>query len=543
MKEYKLRMSMGASARIREASIAISVAGNTRRVKIAKTPFILGRSEECDAAIPDARVSRIHARIELENGEYFVTDAGSRHGTFVNGERRERMPLRNSDEIRLGEIVRIVFHLGEPAHSSTNLLTRLGSSSDSTDMEKLRLFLEAARSLSSGLVVEDVLRNMLGYALKITRAERGFVYLKNDDGRPALACGLDSNNAPLYQDDKVSNSVVHEAMTSAAEFITGDASRQSELAERQSIVLNDLRTVIAIPLRKRSASTNPAAKPEVDGVLYLDSRSISRSISGVSHDVLRALASESAAVLESAKLVAAEQVALQHRKEMDIAASIQRSLISAYDVSSEFARVQGQSIPCKEVGGDFFDVDVSPDAVTVIVADVSGKGISAALLASVIHGMFYSQISGRVSLVNAVSSINRFLCSRVGGQKYATLIAAQLGRDGALQIINCGHVPAIISQNGLAIQVSDGDCPVGLIPNADFHVIECDFPVGSRLCILTDGISETENMAGEEFGTSRVEECLLYPEPVSRVMNLLLPFSGHREAQDDRTMVILERIQ
>jgi phosphoserine phosphatase RsbU/P len=544
MKEYKLRMSMGASARIREASLAISVAGNTRRMKIAKTPFILGRSEECDAAIPDARVSRIHARIELENGEYFVTDAGSRHGTFVNGERGERMPLRNNDEIRLGEIVRIVFHLGESANSSsTNLLTRLGSSSDSSDMEKLRLFLEAARSLSSGLVVEDVLRNMLGYALKITRAERGFVYLKNDDGRPALACGLDSNSAPLYQDDKVSNSVVHEAMTSAAEFITGDASRQSELAERQSIVLNDLRTVIAIPLRKRGAITNPAAKPEVDGVLYLDSRSISRSISGVSHDVLRALASESAAVLESAKLVAAEQVALQHRKEMDIAASIQRSLISAYDVSSEFARVLGQSIPCKEVGGDFFDVDVSPDAVTVIVADVSGKGISAALLASVIHGMFYSQISGRVSLVNAVSSINRFLCSRVGGQKYATLIAAQLRRDGTLQIVNCGHVPAIIAQNGSTIQVSDGDCPVGLIPNADFHVIERQFPAGSRLCILTDGISETENMAGEEFGTTRVEECLLDPEPVSRVMNLLLSFSGNREAQDDRTMVILERIQ
>ena len=176
-------MSMGASARIREASIAISVAGNTRRMKIAKTPFLLGRSEECDAAIPDARVSRIHARIELENGEYFVTDAGSRHGTFVNGLRGERAPLRNNDEIRLGEIVRIVFHLGEPASSSTNLFTKLGSSSDSTDMEKLRLFLEAARSLSSGLVVEDVLRNMLGYALKITKAERGFVYLKNDDGR------------------------------------------------------------------------------------------------------------------------------------------------------------------------------------------------------------------------------------------------------------------------------------------------------------------------------------------------------------------------
>jgi serine phosphatase RsbU (regulator of sigma subunit) len=535
-------MAMGATACVKKASVLIRNAGQTRRVAIAKTPFLLGRSEECDAAIPDPQVSRIHARIEMENGEYVVSDAGSRHGTFVNGERSERTRLKNNDEIRLGEVVRIAFLYDEAASSSTDLLTRLGSSSDSSDMEKLRLFLEAARSLSSGLVVEDVLRNMLGYALKITTAERGFVYLKDKAGSPVLACGMDSNNAPLTQDAKVSHSVVHEAMSSAAEFITGDASRQSELADRQSIVLNDLRTVIAIPLRVRQAA-NTTAKPEVDGVLYLDSRSISRSISGVSHDVLRALASESAAVLESAKLVAAEQAASQYRKEMEIAASIQRSLISADDASGEFARVLGRSIPCKEVGGDFYDVHVTPEAVTVIVADVSGKGISAALLASVIHGMFYSQIAGGSSLVNAISSINTFLCSRVAGQKYATLLAAQLRKDGTLQLVNCGHVSAIIAENGLVIQVEDGDCPVGLIPKAVFHAIERQFPVGSRLCILTDGISETENMAGEEFGTTRVEECLPGPEPINRTMSHLHAFSGGRDAQDDRTMVVLERTQ
>jgi len=527
---------------VKEASVLIRNAGQTRRVSVAKTPFLLGRSEECDAAIPDSRVSRIHARIEMENGEYVISDAGSRHGTFVNGERSERMRLKNHDEIRLGEVVRIVFFYDEAASSGTDLLTRIGSSSDSSDMEKLRLFLEAARSLSSGLVVEEVLRNMLGYALKITKAERGFVYLKDKAGPPRLACGMDHNNAPLSQDANVSHSVVHEAMSSAAEFITGDASRQSELADRQSIVLNDLRTVIAIPLRARQAG-NSVAKPESDGVLYLDSRSISRSISGVSHDVLRALASESAAVLESAKLVAAEQAALQYHNEMEIAASIQRSLISADDVSGEFARVLGRSIPCKEVGGDFYDVDVSPDAVTVIVADVSGKGISAALLASVIHGMFYAQISGGSSLVTAINSINRFLCSRVAGQKYATLLAAQLRKDGRLQIVNCGHVPAIIAENGSVLQVEDGDCPVGLISSAEFHAIERHLSAGSRLCILTDGISETENMAGEEFGTAKVEECLLGPEPVNRVMSHLHTFSGGQDAQDDRTMVVLERLQ
>jgi phosphoserine phosphatase RsbU/P len=239
--------------------------------------------------------------------------------------------------------------------------------------------------------------------------------------------------------------------------------------------------------------------------------------------------------------VAAEQSASLYRQEMEIAASIQHSLISFPVSQSDFARVAGQSIPCREIGGDFFDINISPDAVTVIVVDVSGKGVSAALLASVIHGMFYSQIASGGTLVNAVSSINRFLCSRVAGQKYATLLAAQLLREGTLEIVNCGHVPALLAYDGSVNYVRDGDFPVGLIGDAVFHSIQCPFPAGSRLCILTDGISETENRAGEEFGTGRVEPCLLADEPVPLVMSSVVAFSDDLEAQDDRTIVVLER--
>jgi sigma-B regulation protein RsbU (phosphoserine phosphatase) len=437
--------------------------------------------------------------------------------------------------------VKIVFLHGVPTDNATNLLlTRLVSKTDTSDLEKLRLFLEAARSLTGGLVVNDVLRNMLDYALKITRAERGFVYLKDKekDRAPALACGLDHGGTTNTNDANVSHSVVREAMASAAEFITGDALQQQALAARESIVLNELRTVIAIPLRTRHGGAN-----NVDGVLYLDSRSVSHNLSGVSHEVLRALANECAAVLESAKLVAVEQAAQQYRQEMEIAASIQRSLISAEEVENAFVRVRARSIPCREVGGDFYDVHTSPEAVTVIVADVSGKGISAALLASVIHGMFYAQISSGAGLLEAVNSINSFLCSRVAGQKYATLLAAQLNCDGKLAIVNCGHVPAILAQDGTATHVNDGDMPVGLVAEAEFHVIERRLAVGSRLCILSDGISETENAEGAEFGTSALDAFLSGDEPVPKILEAVQLFCGNSEAQDDRTLVVLERIQ
>jgi serine phosphatase RsbU (regulator of sigma subunit) len=226
---------------------------------------------------------------------------------------------------------------------------------------------------------------------------------------------------------------------------------------------------------------------------------------------------------------------------MAIAASIQRSLISEHQVQCDFAQVNGRSIPCKEVGGDFFDVYVSPEAVTAIVADVSGKGISAALLASVIHGMFYSQLSSGAALVDTAGSVNQFLCSRVAGQKYATLLAVQLQRNGKLGILNCGHVPAIVAANGKVSQITDGDLPLGLLADAQFHLIEQQLSPGSRVCMITDGITESEDTEGSEFGMLKVEEHVGGADPVGEILAAVQSFCNNHEAQDDRTVLVLER--
>jgi serine phosphatase RsbU (regulator of sigma subunit) len=129
----------------------------------------------------------------------------------------------------------------------------------------------------------------------------------------------------------------------------------------------------------------------------------------------------------------------------------------------------------------------------------------------------------------------------VAGKKYATLLVAQLGRDGNLRIVNCGHVPAVIARNDGTNQVRDGDLPVGLIPEAVFHAIEQDFPPGSRLCLLTDGISESDNPEGLEFGMEPVEQLLSAADPVEVILAANQAFCRDREAQDDRTLVVLER--
>ena len=525
----------------KQISLIVEVGGQQRRVPVNNSPFTVGRSQDCDVVVPDFRVSRLHAKLIAENGEHFIIDAGSRHGTFVNGERCERSRLKNKDTITLGvPDIKLLFVEGESVTNATRIINRIVSESDTSELEKLRLFLEAARSLSSGLVVADVLRNMLDYALRITKAERGFIYLRGSGGGAVLSCGVDRHGNDLREDSDVSHSVVQEAMASAAEFIASDTTLQSALAARQSIMLNELRTVIAVPLRPRhSAGSEQGSTAE--GVLYLDSRSVARNLTGVSQDVLRALAAESAALLESVRLVEAERAAQQYRQEMEIAASIQRSLISENEVQCGFARVRGRSLPCKEVGGDFFDVHAGPDAITVLVADVSGKGISAALLASMIHGMFYAQLSSGTDLVGMVTSMNKFLCSRVAGRKYATLVVAQLDKDGMLRTVNCGHVPPIVMQGGNPSQITDGDVPVGLMAEVGFHAIERRFDVGSRLCLVTDGITESDNAEGIEFGMKQIEANLQAAEPIEAILAAVHSFCGGREPQDDRTIVVLER--
>ncbi|HEX7285537.1 MAG TPA: SpoIIE family protein phosphatase [Candidatus Angelobacter sp.] len=537
-------MATPAKLESEHGALLVEFAGQQRKVTLEKASSTVGRSDECDVVIPDFRVSRLHARIYKESGNFFVEDAGSRHGTFVNGTRCERSPLHNKDVITLGVPGLSLTLLTEaPASSTRNLLlTRIGSpQGESSELEQLRLFLEAARTLASGGIVDDVLKRMLSVALRLTRAERGFVYLADKQGRPQMACGVDAAGNELLRDSGVSHSVVEEALRSA-EFITGDATRQSELAGRESILLNELRTLVAIPLRAHRMRLEPQGPSAVNGVLYLDSRSVSGSLHGISHDVLRALAGECAAVLESARLVETEQEQLQYRQEMAIAASIQRSLTSQHEVMSDIAWARGHSTPCKEIGGDFFDIHVTPEALTAIVVDVSGKGISAALLASVIHGMFYAQISSGTALVDAASVVNNFLCSRVGGQKYATLLAAQVRRDNTLHLVNCGHVPALVLKDGSVLQVEDGDLPVGLLPDAGFHTVELPFPPGSRLCILTDGISEAENLEHEEFGLQRVKQHLLSPDPAKAIVADLEAFCGNLEPQDDQTLVLVERL-
>ncbi|MBZ5572694.1 MAG: FHA domain-containing protein, partial [Acidobacteriia bacterium] len=347
----------------------VFVQGNEQRIiNLDHSPFSVGRKVDKDLVIADPRVSRDHAVIVSEAGQFSVVDQGSKHGTFVNGERVQRKILERNDRLEFGvrEVAYIIFN---PQHTTTNsareFLSQISGmhiSDETTDLEKLILFLEAARKLNTVGVLDEILMTLLDVTLKLTRAERAYVFMKNDAGELQLAAGRNSKGEPLLEDTTISHSILEDALKSNSEFVLTDTSRSLDLSGRKSIVAYDLRTVICVPLRKPQVQTArdtdapaPAVSAEAMGALYVDSRFASRDISSVSHDILHAIATEAASLIENARLVQAEESSRRYQQELSIAASIQQRLMAVTIPEVPFARLSGRNLSCKEIGGDFFD--------------------------------------------------------------------------------------------------------------------------------------------------------------------------------------------
>jgi serine phosphatase RsbU (regulator of sigma subunit) len=521
-----------------------------RKLPLDHSPFTVGRKADKDLAIADPRVSRDHAVIISEDGQFYVVDGGSTHGTYVNGERVQRKALQQNDRVEFGvrDAIYLIFNpVEQKPNSAREFLGQLSGiqlSGATTDLEKLTLFLEAARKLNTTHVLDDILVTLLDATLKLTSAERAYLFLKNEDGKLHLAAGRNAKSEPLLDDKTISHSILEDALKSNSEFLITNTSESSDLAARHSIVAFDLRTVICIPLRKplvqASRSKQAAGRlGEVMGALYVDSHFASTDISQVHSDILRAIATEAASLIENARLVQAEEASRLYQQELSIAARIQQRLMAVTIPEVPFARLAGKNLSCKEIGGDFFDAVNTKDGLAVVLADVSGKGVSAALLASTLQGMIYSQLMAGMGLTDIVAAVNGYFTHKEIGEKYATLVIARVRHDGDLEYVNCGHIQPLLVCGGEVIRPSHGNMPVGLIPGAAYESDRCHLHAGDRMILVTDGVTEAENVGGEFFDNERLEAAAAGSAGLENILAAVADFCGGTPLNDDCTVVEL----
>lgn len=531
--------------------ILVVVQGTEQRtLTLETTPFTVGRNKDNQLVISDGHVSRNHASIVLENAEYWLVDQGSRHGTFVNGEKVTRHRLKPGDQMFFGALRGGAYVIFDPdssasstaAHDFLSQIAAVEVKRGASDLEKLSLFLEAAHKLNTTRMLDDVLATVIEAALKLTGAERGYVFLKSATGQLNLAAGRNPKGQTLSDENTISRSILNQAATADSAFLITDTTKSLDLAEHKSIVAHELRTVICIPLRKKQIqqkeNKSAAAGYDISGVLYLDSKFASKDISKVGQDILDAMANEAASLVENARLVQAEETARLEQQELAIAATIQQQLMTMTIPEIPYVSIKARNICCKQSGGDFYDLVRTEEGISAVVADVSGKGIPAAMLASIVQGMVHSHFLAGTPLDEIATAVNGFLCSK-NLEKYVTAFLVRLDPKGGLEYLNCGHVqPVVVGPKGVR-RLQESNVPVGLLEGAEYQKAATRLESGDRLVLVTDGVTEAEDAEHDFFGDERLEAAAAAGATFEGFFTAVQDFCKGHPFSDDVTIVEL----
>jgi phosphoserine phosphatase RsbU/P len=287
---------------------------------------------------------------------------------------------------------------------------------------------------------------------------------------------------------------------------------------------------------------------ETVGLLYMDSTATAANLAGGNRELLQALAIEASTVLENARLLEEERAKRAMEKELQLARSIQRSLLPRELPAEGWFRAAGSSVASYEVGGDYFDVmRVNQHCWSAVVVDVSGKGVGSALLASMLQGALMAATDHSSVMSARMARLNDFLNERTGGEKYATVFYCLLEADGKVSYVNAAHCPPMaVRPSGEHAFLEATGGPVGLLAPAQFPVAEWQAYPGDKIVIYTDGVTEAQNTRSEFFGRKRLREVVMAHAAASAtrihdaIHSAVAEFTEGAAQSDDITVVVLE---
>jgi serine phosphatase RsbU (regulator of sigma subunit) len=420
-------------------------------------------------------------------------------------------------------------------------------------LPKLRAMLELARTLQSSHSTDDVLSAVVDAALAVTGCERGFLLLRNGDDLE-VRVGR-SHSGPLSCSALCfPTRLLMRALQQRKDFLSMnfDPDAGPASAFEQSVMVLELRSIVCLPLvRVRTSSPEATRNLTMDdtvGLLYMDSRLRPADLSAGGRELLTTLALEASTVLENARLIE-EQWSLQRmEEELRIARQMQERLLPRTLPAAGWFRGAAASIPSLQVGGDYLDAhSIDPRQWAAVMADVSGKGVGAALLASLLQGMFMAAPYTQFSMEEVMFRVSRFLYERTGGEQYVTLFYCTLAEDGRLRWVNGGHPPPLVVRAAGAIEklVANG-LPLGMLEGAAYKVEEARLCARDKLVVYSDGLTEARNAAGDMFGIKRLRGSVLAHRDVTchemhaEILAAVEDFTRGAEQNDDISLGVFE---
>jgi serine phosphatase RsbU (regulator of sigma subunit)/pSer/pThr/pTyr-binding forkhead associated (FHA) protein len=540
----------------------ISDLQGSRVVVVDKPVFLIGRRAGTDLQVAGRDVSRDHARIELKGGVYHIVDCGSRFGTFVNGQAvTVERPLAHGDRVRLGqtEAVELVFLVEDP-----NMTMFRSSEASVPDLVQMSAILNGLRAVGSGRVLEEVLTIVLDSALEVTSAERGLVMLAAE--RPGVGAAVEAPASSGELEFKIgrekgrrtlagtsfatSDKIPREVFQTGRSRIVGDLMDGSLADAHGGTIAIGIRHVLCVPLQVSAYGVSPGEARgglRTIGVLYLDGRERGTMLSSSTRASLEAFATQAALAIDSARLYAEAAEKAKLDRDLRIAAEIQRALLPEPRYAGATFDVAGATIPCRTIGGDFFDyLELADGEFGFTLGDVAGKGPPAALLAATVQSNFAAHAPIAADPADLMGRINRALLRRAIEARFATMCYGVLSADGRLSYSNAGQEPPVVVRAGGVVESLDVGGPVlGLLGIASYEHGDVRLAAGDLVVIFSDGVTEARDSGNDEYGRKRLLDVLTtaHGRPAEDVLHEVLravhAFAGAAPQADDITVLVL----
>ncbi len=531
-----------------------------------KDVCLLGRALDCQVHIQDLSVSRRHARVSESGGQYFVEDLGSGNGTFVNGKAITRYTLTSGDIIRISALKLLFEEIRRSFPKASDTVTMMAPTAENqpkilntldarkglfqdtaavTDpaevqrmADRLRTVYAVSEAISNILDIDELLPEILNRLFEVfPGAERAFVMLVDEKGENLIPKAVKRRHTRDNEEITVSRTILNEVMTRRHAVLSRDAMADARFLSGQSVANFGIRSMMCAPLIWRQDTL---------GIVYLDSRTFG-AFGKPDLELLTGIAGQAAVALGNARLHG--ELLKRNRLEQDLALAerIQQSFLPRRIPQIPGYTFSARYDPAYEVGGDFYDfIRLPGDRLGIVVGDVSGKGVSAALyMARLTRDLRYFALA-EPDPGKMLGWMNRAVNEGGHDDIFVTLLYVVL--DSSAQRItfaNAGHMPPLIRRlNERDVQVLEetAGLPLGLLPDTEYASQVFQLEPGDSMLAYTDGLVEAMSPARQMYGAEKLQRSAARgsshaPTLLDRVMKDMQLHVADAAQFDDTTVV------
>src|SRR5580698_2150863 len=535
--------------------------GQNRFIPLKEDRISLGRSSAAELSFPDdGGLSRQHLALERDGDGWALRDLGSKNGTMLNGAKiTGRMLLKPGDRITAGHLILVydgaasreqrpvvVFdrrdETGEHASSST-VITQLEGvikpdggivEAQTLAASHVSALVRAGNELAGNRPLPELFRFILDLAIQAVQADRGVLLTAEGDDlvvRAHKGAGF-----------RISTAVRDRVLNSGLSVLVRDTSVDDAFRERRSIVEQNIRTLMAVPLQTRD---------KIIGIIYVDSPSLLREFTKDDLNLLTVMANVAAIRIEHTRFAEVERARQLMARDLEQAAEIQRGFLPGIAPSVRGLDVAGHNAPCRTVGGDYYDFfPYGSSRIAMVLGDVSGKGMPASLLMMGLQARVQVLNEEPKILADVMTRLNRITSANCPSNRFITLFFCILDGDtGDLTFCNAGHnPPLIIRADGTYDQLKGGGPVLGILASIDYQEYHEQLAEGDALVIYSDGVTEANNPAGDEFEIEGLSEAVIQDRHlpaatiVNRINKALVTYTAGAPPSDDITVIVARRV-